>query len=743
MKNGSYRLIYKTLAFLLCIAAVLAAVAGGAMTAGLAMGGSAQTEEAFLEQYLSGQLATAASRIRMVYFQAAEGNVPVEALMNYMGWWGDERATVTINGSADVYPGSYVGQSNLRYTILDQNGKVLAGNYNGEDSLAKYETTGWGEYLGSVTGYLQDLQTEYSLAGWENTENKTADSQETRNTAPGSADGEDVDETAPSEYYGEMDNPYVRAWYWTLSDQPVTVRVYLLKDLSYDDYYSKTVPMLQSLYAHRGMAMWLLVGGLLATIPLLVYLCAGAGRRPGEDEIRLNFLDRIPLDLYAAIVAGLQALMLFLAVRLASATEIGTFLGYSNSWALSLNYGLALIGILAALILALGLGLTLSFVTRCKYGHGYWWRRSVVGWCLRMVWHGVKWCLRALRSLYRMLPVIWRWLILGLALWIWNVAAAAAFYGGTWLALGTLLFLGLTAYSAWAMGKLQKQAARLASGDFSGDIPQHMHGAFRKISRDMGAVGQGAAIAVENQMKSERLKTELITNVSHDIKTPLTSIVNYVDLLQKPHTPEEETEYLAVLDRQSKRMKKLIEDLVEMSKASTGNIPAYLAPTNLVEITNQALAEYDGKLKLAGLTPEVTVLGRDGKPKAPEAAVTVMADGRLLWRVLDNLLGNAVKYAMPGTRLYVDIAEYERSVMLSVKNISKNRLNISADELMERFVRGDASRSTEGSGLGLNIAKSLMELQKGKLNLIVDGDLFKAVLLYDPMPQDAESGENS
>ena len=244
-------------------------------------------------------------------------------------------------------------------------------------------------------------------------------------------------------------------------------------------------------------------------------------------------------------------------------------------------------------------------------------------------------------------------------------------------------------------------------------------------------------------MKSERLKTELITNVSHDIKTPLTSIVNYVDLLQKPHTPEEETEYLAVLDRQSKRMKKLIEDLVEMSKASTGNIPAYLAPTDLVEITNQALAEYDGKLKLAGLTPEVTVLGRDGKPKAPEAAVTVMADGRLLWRVLDNLLGNAVKYAMPGTRLYVDIAEYERSVMLSVKNISKNRLNISADELMERFVRGDASRSTEGSGLGLNIAKSLMELQKGKLNLIVDGDLFKAVLLYDPMPQDAESGENS
>ena len=741
MKNGSYGLVYKTLAFLLCIAAILTAVVGGVMTAGLALGGSAQTEEDFLEQYLSGQLATAASRIRMVYFQAAEGNVPVESLMNYTGWWNDERATVTENGSADVYPGIYVGQSNLRYTIEDQNGKILTGNYNGEDTLAQYETTGWGEYLGSVTGYLRDLQTQYSLAGWENAENKTADSQEARNTEPSSAGGQNVDVPTPSEYYGEMDNPYVRAWYWTRSDQPVTVKVYLLRDLSYDDYYAQTVPMLRSLYAHRGMALWLLVGGLLAMVPLLVYLCAGAGRRPGQAEIRLNFLDQIPLDLYAALVVGLQALLGFLAAKLASATGLGTFLGYSNSWALSLGYGLTLIGILAALILALALGLTLSFATRCKYGHGYWWRRSVVGRCLRMAWHGARWCLRALRSLYQMLPIVWRWLLLGLALWIWNVAATEALYGGTWLALGTLLFLGLTAYGAWAMGKLQKQAAKLASGDFSGEIPQHMHGAFRKISRDMGAVGQGASVAVEKQMKSERLKTELITNVSHDIKTPLTSIVNYVDLLQKPHTPEEEAEYLAVLDRQSKRMKKLIEDLVEMSKASTGNIPAYLVPTDLVEITNQALAEYDGKLKLAGLTPEVTVLGRDGKPKAPETPVTVMADGRLLWRVLDNLLGNAVKYAMPGTRLYVDIAEYERSVMLSVKNISKNRLNISADELMERFVRGDSSRSTEGSGLGLNIAKSLMELQKAKLNLVVDGDLFKAVLLYDPMPKE-ESDQN-
>ena len=210
----------------------------------------------------------------------------------------------------------------------------------------------------------------------------------------------------------------------------------------------------------------------------------------------------------------------------------------------------------------------------------------------------------------------------------------------------------------------------------------------------------------------------------------MTSIVNYVDLLQKPHTPAEGEQYLEVLARQSQRLKKLTEDLVEMSKASSGSIPVNLAPVNVVELVNQALAEYEEKLQRANLPVVLT---------APQPEILVSADGRLIWRVMDNLLGNCVKYAQPGTRVYVDVVKYEKKVMISVKNISQAELNLPAEELMERFVRGDSARNTEGSGLGLNIAKPLMSLQKGKLNLVIDGDLFKAVLLFNclsPTPEE-------
>ena len=213
----------------------------------------------------------------------------------------------------------------------------------------------------------------------------------------------------------------------------------------------------------------------------------------------------------------------------------------------------------------------------------------------------------------------------------------------------------------------------------------------------------------------------MITNVSHDIKTPLTSIINYVDLLEKPHTEEEGRQYLEVLHRQSQSMKKLIEDLMEMSKATTGNMTVDITQVDAGEAVNQALGEFADKLEKAGLTPVF---------RYPEEPVAILADGRLTWRVLSNLLSNVVKYALPGTRLYIDLIQLESQVVISLKNISREELNISADELTERFVRGDASRNTEGSGLGLNIAQSLMELQKGQLQLLVDGDLFKVTLLF-------------
>ena len=262
----------------------------------------------------------------------------------------------------------------------------------------------------------------------------------------------------------------------------------------------------------------------------------------------------------------------------------------------------------------------------------------------------------------------------------------------------------------------------MAKGNLHNKIStRYLIGSYRKCAEDLNALADVATVAAKNQMKSERMKTELITNVSHDIKTPLTSIINYVDLLEKPHTPEEGSQYLEVLGRQSQRLKKLIEDLMEMSKATTGNMSVDITQVDAAEAINQALGEFSDKLAAAHLTPVF---------RQPESVVAMEADGRMTWRVLSNLLSNIVKYALPGTRVYIDLTKVDNKVLISLKNISREALNGNVDELTERFVRGDASRNTEGSGLGLNIAQSLMELQKGQLQLLVDGDLFKITLTF-------------
>ena len=248
---------------------------------------------------------------------------------------------------------------------------------------------------------------------------------------------------------------------------------------------------------------------------------------------------------------------------------------------------------------------------------------------------------------------------------------------------------------------------------------------FKKHGENLNSISVGMAHAVDEKIKSERLKAELITNVSHDIKTPLTSIINYVDLLKKEDLHNETAEgYIKVLDRQSGRLKKLTEDLVEASKASTGNIAVNAQRTNVVELLNQSAGEYEERFEAAKLTPVITA-------SAPD--IPILADGRLLWRVFDNLLNNIIKYSQEGTRVYMNINEKNNLVTVAFKNISRDSLNISTDELMERFIRGDSARTSEGSGLGLSIARSLTELQGGRFDLLVDGDLFKAIIRFDKL----------
>ena len=256
---------------------------------------------------------------------------------------------------------------------------------------------------------------------------------------------------------------------------------------------------------------------------------------------------------------------------------------------------------------------------------------------------------------------------------------------------------------------------KLNTAGYKGDL--------KILAEGLNEIGTGLENAVNGRMKSERFKTELITNVSHDIKTPLTSIINYTDLLKKENIETEPVKgYIEVLDRQSERLKKLITDLLEASKASSGNIKLDIAEVDAGLMLEQVYGEYQNKFKKAGLTGIVT---------KPSETVFIKADANHLFRVFDNILGNVVKYAQPDTRVYIDLTQNDETITISFKNISKEKLNITGEELMERFVRGDRSRNTEGSGLGLSIAKSLANLMGGKLEIVIDGDLFKVEVRFN------------
>ena len=445
----------------------------------------------------------------------------------------------------------------------------------------------------------------------------------------------------------------------------------------------------------------------------LIFLFCAAGHRKGEIEPRLNPVDRIPLDIYAAAVV-IACIFIF--------TFCTEYLFNTNVFNYSIGIQIVLLALaLGGLAFGLVLALLLSFATRVKCGK--WWRNTIIYRVLRLVWRIVKAVWHWFGRVGRMIPIVWRTALIMLGLYIIAFILFILMYdqSGGWLLVGLLFSIVIYAaaiFGAWQMKSLKKAGQQLAEGKFNEKIDTtHMYWEFKSHAENLNSIGDGLSKEVAQRMKSERLKTELITNVSHDIKTPLTSIINYVDLLQKAKTDEERTEYLAVLDRQSHRLKKLTEDLVEASKASTGNMSVNLAPTNTQEIINQSYGEYSAKLEAGRLNTVINI---------PEPVPVIMADGRLLWRVIDNLFNNVVKYALPETRVYVDVCVEGNEAVITMKNISRAALNVSVDELMERFVRGDASRSTEGSGLGLNIAKSLTELQHGSFSISTDGDLFKA-----------------
>ena len=523
-----------------------------------------------------------------------------------------------------------------------------------------------------------------------------------------------------------------------------TLELYLEPDgLQYEAYYT----VLELIRPYRNYLLPALAVCLLVFAIFAVYLCCAAGRKPKTEEVRAGGLNCLPLDLYVFLAISVVTLCILLMA------EGGSYLIEQN-----LLVGCAFdigMGFLASLTVV---AFCFAFVAQIKTPNGYWWRNSlcgrfiglwfklarwaekkllpfcvvfvkwlwktfcaIVAWLFRLWQKFSDWLIGKFRRFYSLLPMTWQWLLVGCTiLFLLFISIASRSEGMLMLCLCASLAIVL--YGAHCFGVLLKSAKDMSKGDLSTKVDDKLlTGSFKEFADDLNNLADVAVVAAQKQLKSERMKTELITNVSHDIKTPLTSIINYVDLLQKPHTDEEEVQYLEVLERQSLRLKKLIDDLMEMSKANTGNMSVDITRVDAVESVNQALGEFADKLDRALLSPVF---------RRPDGPVYMLADGKLVWRVLSNLLGNAVKYAHPGTRLYIDLMELEGKVVISLKNISREELNVDADELMERFVRGDAARNTEGSGLGLNIAKSLTELQKGQLQILVDGDLFKVTLIF-------------
>ena len=276
----------------------------------------------------------------------------------------------------------------------------------------------------------------------------------------------------------------------------------------------------------------------------------------------------------------------------------------------------------------------------------------------------------------------------------------------------------------WGREQILDGLKKITDGDLQYKIPtEKLFGEQKKIADYINHIGEGLDAAVENSLKNERMKTELITNVSHDIKTPLTSIINYIDLLKRENPEDPKIRgYLDVLENKAQRLKVLTEDVVEASKASTGNISLEMTELNFVELVNQVIGEFEEKFEEKNLK---MVIHFD------EEEAIICADGRRLWRVLENVFGNVSKYAMENTRVYVDVKVERPNVQLSLKNISAQPLNISAAELTEKFIHHDVSRNTEGSGLGLSIAKDLVQLQGGEFNLYLDGDLFKVTIEFE------------
>ena len=518
-------------------------------------------------------------------------------------------------------------------------------------------------------------------------------------------------ETTADDHPADLPGSKVHAYisYQRFDYAHVTITGYIRQTLAAKDRIYFEAYYTNLLVENRNTLIWLTAVLFVLCLALVIFLLCAAGHKEGVEGIHLNWVDRIPLDLYLALALAIGSCVLMLGIDATGVDFVPAAI---------------LLAILLALAVLLVMSVLMTLSTRFK--SGAFWKNTLVYRCLCLLSRMGKGLKDGLSYCAKHLHLYWQAGLIFAGVTLLEFLVVAAFGSESicviWF-LAKLVETPLLVLILISLQKLKAGGEALAEGNLNASVDlRHMYGVLKHHGENLNSIAQGMQKAVQQQLKSERFRTDLITNVSHDIKTPLTSIVNYVDLLKKEDVqPEKAKEYIAVLDRQSARLKKLTEDLVEASKASSGTLPVHLEAVDVNVLLSQVSGEYQSRFELCKLEPIVKLSSEDPQ---------ILADGKLLWRVFDNLLSNICKYAMPGTRVYFTSEVQDGRVSISFKNISNYPLDITADELLERFVRGDSSRSTEGSGLGLSIAQSLTGLQKGTFDLVVDGDLFKANLSF-------------
>lgn len=476
---------------------------------------------------------------------------------------------------------------------------------------------------------------------------------------------------------------------------------------NYETYSKLMFPRLAG--AIFGSVLWL-IG--------MVWLTVTAGRRPEDEEIHLNGFDRWYTEIAAGTVIGI-----WLAGTIISGTLIAnSSLGYSHVVVTVIVICL----ICGTYTMAWFLIGYLSLVRRIKAGT--LWKNSLIRKVLKWIGKCSGKLADFARAFSRNTAEKIKVLLVGGAFLFLQFLIIGCVFSGAGVFLLALMAVDVAVMifairKADGLDLIMDGLKKISDGELQYKIKTDtLTGKQKVMAEYINNIGSGLDAAVENSLKKERMQTELITNVSHDLKTPLTSIINYVDLMKRENpTDPKIQEYLRILDEKSQRLKVLTEDVVEASKASTGNIKLEMNDIDFVEMVQQVIGEFEEKFQEKNLTMMVHF--------TDEPSI-IYADGQRMWRVLENVFGNVVKYAMEGTRVYAEISNRNKKVTFSLKNISAQPLNISADELTERFIRGDVARNTEGSGLGLSIAKSLTELQGGEFKLYLDGDLFKVMITF-------------